>query len=113
MPFEKNDPNINSAGRPEGSTLKDPGSEELGSIIRRMKRACPRAVQMIIDAMDDESIPKKDGLKYCKELFDSYMKALGMEQSLRDKNAPAADNENKKPAAPAVVFTLHQAKQAN
>src|SRR5574338_453975 len=83
----------NLGGRPVGSTLKDPGSAELGSILRRMKRACPRAVQMIIDAMDDESIPKKDRLKYSKELFDAYIKALSMETSLRNKGKATPEGE--------------------
>jgi len=123
MPFEKGDKNINRAGSPPLEERKDEPehvqqikASELRAAVGRLRRAMPRALQLLIDAMDNESIDMKDRLKYGKDVYDLYLKSVGLDMSLKKakhamkqgKEVKEEQEEEEKVQVPAVVFTLHK-----
>lgn len=111
MPFVKGDNNINRNGRPTKERIeeKELKAGELDAVIRRLRRASPKALNILMQGMEDESIPMKDRMKYAKDIYDLYLKTLGVDVSIkRGKNANVSEEEEEKPALPAVVFKLHK-----
>ena len=113
MPFVKgHSGNIN--GRPPKEKTEERGIQpsELDSVIRRLRRASPKALTLLVQGMEDDSVPMKDRMKYAKEIYDLYLKTLGVDVNL--KKSKAAENtdgsEEDKPVVPAVVFKLHTSK---
>lgn len=122
MPFAKGSEDINRNGRPSVDEQKEEAehllqikASELRASIGRLRRASPKALQILIENMENEDIPLKDRMKYAKDVFDLYVKAVGMDASLKKskhamkqgKDIPdESEEQNEKP--PAVVFTLHQ-----
>jgi hypothetical protein len=100
----------NPRGRPtkEMQALRDMDKSELEAVLKKLKRASPEAVTLIIAAMHDETIPKKDRLRYAKEVFDMFTKAISLDNTLRknDNGSTPAETEDDEPKQPAVVFKL-------
>lgn len=113
MPFVKGDNNINRDGRPPKEKTEGQGIQpsELDSVIRRLRRASPKALTLLVQGMEDDSVPMKDRMKYAKEIYDLYLKTLGVDVSIkRGKTSSVSDDEEEKPVVPAVVFKLHTSK---
>ena len=113
MPFVKGDNNINRNGRPTKERIeeKELKAGELDNSIRRLRRATPKALTILMQGMEDESIPMKDRMKYAKDIYDLYLKTLAMDVSIkRGKTSSVSDDEEEKPVVPAVVFKLHTSK---
>ncbi len=114
MPFVKgHSGNIN--GRPPKEKTEERGIQpsELDSVIRRLRRASPKALTLLVQGMEDDSVPMKDRMKYAKEIYDLYLKTLGVDVSLKkSKTTENTDgsSEEDKPVVPAVVFKLHTSK---
>ena len=111
MPFVKGDNNINRSGRPTKERIeeKELKAGELDNSIRRLRRATPKALTILMQGMEDESIPMKDRMKYAKDLYDLYLKTLGVDVNIK-RGKTASDDEEEKPTVPAVVFKLHTTK---
>ena len=112
MPFVKGQSG-NMNGRPTKDRIeeKELQAGELDSVIRRLRRASPKALTILMQGMEDDTIPMKDRMKYAKEIYDLYLKTLGVDVSIkRGKNASVSDDEEEKPVVPAVVFKLHTSK---
>lgn len=117
MPFVKGDDNINRNGRPtkeriqEKIEIQELKAGELDNVIKRLRRASPKALTILMQGMEDESIPMKDRMKYAKDIYDLYLKTLGVDVSIkRGKTSSVSDDEEEKPVVPAVVFKLHTSK---
>lgn len=112
MPFVKGDNNINRNGRPTKERIeeKELKAGELDAVIRRLRRVTPKALTILVQGMEDESIPMKDRMKYAKDLYDLYLKTLGVDVSIKRGKTASVDDEEEKPAVPAVVFKLHTTK---
>lgn len=112
MPFVKGDNNINRNGRPTKERIeeKELKAGELDNSIRRLRRATPKALTILMQGMEDESIPMKDRMKYAKEIYDLYLKTLGVDVSIKRGKTASVDDEGEKPTVPAVVFKLHTTK---
>ena len=112
MPFVKGQSgNIN--GRPTKEKTGERGIQpsELDSVIRRLRRASPKALTLLVQGMEDDSVPIKDRMKYAKEIYDLYLKTLGVDVNIkRSKNSGSGEEEEEKPVVPAVVFKLHTSK---
>ena len=112
MPFVKGQSgNIN--GRPTKEKTEERGIQpsELDSVIRRLRRASPKALTLLVQGMEDDSVPIKDRMKYAKEIYDLYLKTLGVDVNIkRSKNSGSGEEEEEKPVVPAVVFKLHTSK---
>lgn len=117
MPFVKGDDNINRDGRPtkeehavrvEERELK---AGELDNVIKKLRRVCPKALNILIRGMEDETIPMRDRMKYAKDIYDLYLKTIGVDVTMKKANTPSVSNEDEKPAIPAVVFKLHETKR--
>ena len=110
MPFVKGQSG-NMNGRPTKERIeeKELKAGELDAVIRRLRRASPKALNILMQGMEDESIPMKDRMKYAKDIYDLYLKTLGVDVKIkRGKNANVSEEEEEKPALPAVVFKLHK-----
>jgi hypothetical protein len=110
MPFVKGQSG-NMNGRPTKERIeeKELKAGELDAVIRRLRRASPKALNILMQGMEDESIPMKDRMKYAKDIYDLYLKTLGVDVNIkRGKNASVSEEEEEKPALPAVVFKLHK-----
>ena len=112
MPFVKGrSGNMNGRPNKERMEEKELQAGELDVVIKRLRRASPKALTILMKGMEDESIPLKDRMKYAKEIYDLYLKTLGVDVSIkRGKTASVSDDEEEKPVVPAVVFKLHTSK---
>ena len=121
MVFKANDPNICKQGRiadadakEEPERLQEIKASELRAAMRRLRAAVPSALSKMVDAMNNPEIPEKDQIKYCKDVYDLYLKTVGMDMALKKAKAAIkqgkADQEEteEKIKPPAVVFTLHK-----
>jgi hypothetical protein len=114
------DPNrINRSGPPtleqraeREATLVTVRDKELRKVLSRLRLASPKALAILIESMEDESIPMASRIKYAKDIYDLYLKTIGMDISIKKAkatNAPAEEEE--KQTIPAVVFKLHETKK--
>lgn len=114
MPFVKGRSG-NIYGRPpkEKTEERDTQPSELDSVIRRLRRASPKALTLLVQGMEDDSVPMKDRMKYAKEIYDLYLKTLGVDANLKkSKTTENTDGgEEDKPVIPAVVFKLHETRK--
>ena len=119
MVFKANDPDICKNGRvadvdakEEPERLQEIKASELRAAMRRLRAAVPSALRTMVEAMDNPEIPEKDRIKYCKDVYDLYLKTVGMDMALKKAKAAIkqgkADQEEteEKVKPPAVVFTL-------
>ena len=111
MPFVKGQSG-NMNGRPTKERIeeKELKAGELDAVIRRLRRASPKALTILMQGMEDESIPMKDRMKYAKDLYDLYLKTLGVDVSIKRGKTASVDDGEEKPVVPAVVFKLHTTK---
>lgn len=103
----------NPNGRPskERMAAKNLDKKELEALLRKCSKASPRALQLIIDAMDNDQLPLKDRLKYASEVFGMHMTSLRAQNMLdnagaKSEQSSGADGEEQVDAKPAVVFNL-------
>lgn len=126
MPFVKGNPDANRKGRPsvenqkqEPEHVQEIKASELRASVRRLRLAVPKALALLIEAMENEDIDLEKRLKYGKEIYDLYLKSVGMDMSLKKakhamktgKDIPEKDDDEEKVKVPAVVFTLHESKK--
>lgn len=117
MPFVKGDNNINRNGRPTKEEHAERVEErelkvgELDSVIKKLRRVCPKALNILIRGMEDETIPMRDRMKYAKDIYDLYLKTIGVDVTMKKANTSAVSNEEDKPVVPAVVFKLHETRK--
>lgn len=113
MPFVKGDKNINRNGTPtlEEREEKVLQSGELDNAIRKLRRVCPKALNILIRGMEDETIPMKDRMKYAKDIYDLYLKTIGVDVTMKKAKTNSVDEVEDKPIIPAVVFKLHETKK--
>lgn len=103
MPFEPGQSG-NPNGRPtkEAQALRNLTKSEVDAVLRKLKRAAPQAVSMIIDAMSSEKISEKDRLKYAKDALDMFFKVVALDNNL--KKGQNAEPEEQEEPTPAVVL---------
>lgn len=107
MPFEPGKSG-NPNGRPtkEAQALRNLTRTEVDTVLRKLKRAAPEAVSMIIAAMSSTEMSEKDRLKYAKEALDLYLKVVTIDHNLKKETGNATPVEDDVPATPAMVFRI-------
>ena len=102
----------NKRGRPTKAeqALRGMTETELSAVLRKLKRASGDAVGLMIAAMHNPEFKEESRLKYAKDVYDLYLKTLGVDKSLKSvQNAnpetPEA-TEDEEVDVPKVVFKI-------
>ena len=102
----------NKRGRPtkEEQALRGLTETELSGVLRKLKRASGDAVGLMIAAMHNPEFSETTRLKYAKDVYDLYLKTIGLDNNLKkgstdkpDDVKPDADDEIN---VPKVVFKI-------
>lgn len=102
----------NKRGRPtkEEMALRGLTETELAGVLRKLKRASGEAVGLMISAMHNPEFSEVSRLKYAKDVYDLYLKTLGVDKSLKSVQTEKPDAQ--KPddeddiEVPKVVFKI-------
>lgn len=75
----------NAKGRPtkEEQALRGLTPTDLDPTVRRLKRAVPQSIDLIIKAMEDEESPVDKRTKHAKTIIDLYFKGEVLKQQLK------------------------------
>ena len=101
----------NPKGRPtkEEIALRNMDKGELDKALKKLRPASMEALNCMIAAMHNENIPEKDRLKYAKDVWDAYVKAITVDNALKKSDnagngGMSTEDEEDKPAP--VVFRI-------
>ncbi|MNG02206.1 hypothetical protein D3C85_860860 [compost metagenome] len=91
----------NPKGRPtkEEQALRGLTQTEVSAMLRKLKRAAPEAINIVIGAMSSENISEKDRVKYAKDICDMLVRVAVIDNQLKkdqnkDVDKPEQDEED-------------------
>lgn len=105
----------NPKGRPtkEEMALRNLSKSELDQALSKLRPASAKALQYMIAAMHNENIPEKDRLKYAKDVWDAYLKAIALDSQMKKAantsgttGANAGEEEEEGEKAPVYEFRI-------
>lgn len=97
----------NPRGRPtkEALAIKSLNKTEVEAVLRKLKRAAPEAVSMIIAAMSSTAMTEKERLVYAQKVVDMFAKIVTIDSQLKKGNTeqPVDDEQH---TAPVIQFSI-------
>lgn len=107
MAFEKGKSG-NPHGRPtkEAQAIKNLNKTEVDLVLRKLKRAAPEAVAMIIAAMSSTQMTEKDRLVYAQKVVDLFAKIVTIDNQLKKGNTTEQPDEDEQHKAPVIQFSI-------